>query len=113
MSKPCSPRRFCSEFFEIVLLVSIGLAMPPSQAYSGLTYIYTYIIVGDLELFTAGGLVYLKVDAWVAGARGRHWFSKSAWQPAFDPLTSVIANLALKFYARRRLSRPFSRKGEG
>lgn len=53
-------------FFEVVLLLAVGLtAKEPSNAYGGLTYIYTFVIVGVLGLFTAGGVLYLKIDSWV------------------------------------------------
>jgi hypothetical protein len=75
--------------FEIILLLAFGLTMEPSAAYGGLTYIYSYTIVGILCLLTAAGLLYLKVGGWVKGPRGRKWRQKSVWQPWLDPLPAI------------------------
>ncbi|KAK0619663.1 amino acid permease-domain-containing protein, partial [Immersiella caudata] len=83
--------------FEIVLLLAFGLTMEPSAAYGGLTYIYTYTIVGILGLLTAAGLPYLKVDRWVKGPRSRKWRQKSVWQPWLDPLPVIVATICLGF----------------
>ncbi|KAK4450195.1 amino acid permease-domain-containing protein [Podospora aff. communis PSN243] len=83
--------------FEILLLLVFGLTMEPSAAYGGLTYIYTYTIVGILGLLTAAGLLYLKADGWVRGPRGRKWRQKSVWQPWLDPLPVTVATVGLGF----------------
>ena len=83
--------------FEIILLLSFGLTMKPSAAYGGLTYIYTYATFGALGVLTVSGLLYLKVDSWVKGPRGRKWRQKSLWQPWLDPLPVIVATLSLVF----------------
>ena len=83
-------------FFEIVLVLGVGLSVEPSQAYRLLTYIYTFSIVGILGLFTAGGLLYLKIDSWLS-KNGRNWKEKSIWQPWLDPLPAIVATVALAF----------------
>ncbi|KAK4183373.1 amino acid/polyamine transporter I [Podospora australis] len=101
--------------FEIILLLAVGLTMDvPSQAYGGLTYVYTFVIVGILGLFTAGGLLYLKVDSWVRGpAKSRKWRMKSVWQPWLDPLPAVVATLSLAFLVIAAFVPPDQRKRTG
>lgn len=92
-------------FFEILLVLAVGLTVEPSKAYSLLTYLYTFTIVGVLGLFTAGGLLYLKIDSFLERYRpslsslgtGRHWKEKSIWQPWLDPLPAVVATFSLFF----------------
>ncbi len=90
---------FLHWLFEVILLLAIGLSMDvPSQAYGGLTYVYTFVVVGVLGVFTAGGLLYLKIDSWVLGARSRRkWDLKSMWQPWLDPIPAVVATVALTY----------------
>jgi amino acid transporter len=80
---------------EVILVVVVGAPLPLSQAYNFLTYMYTFVIVGVLGLFTAGGLLYLKLDSLVLGTDGRRWRNRSAWQPWLDPLPAVLAPAAL------------------
>lgn len=89
-------------FFEILLVLVVGLTVEPSKAYRLLTYIYTFVIVGVLGLFTAGGLLYLKIDSFLDKYRGgstggRKWAEKSVWQPWLDPLPAVVATFSLAF----------------
>ncbi|KAM7224585.1 amino acid transporter [Rhypophila decipiens] len=99
-------------FFEILLVLVVGLTIEPSKAYRLLTYLYTFIIVGVLGLFTAGGLLYLKIESYIQRRRaskqqrtrgepvtvkGRNWHEKSVWQPWFDPLPAIVATVSLAF----------------
>ncbi|KAK3368785.1 amino acid permease-domain-containing protein [Podospora didyma] len=84
-------------FFEVVLVLAVGLATEPSKAYRLLTYLYTFIIVGVMGLFTVGGLLYLKIDSLIGGRRTRNWRAHTVWQPWLDPLPAVVATLALGF----------------
>ncbi|KAI9860210.1 MAG: hypothetical protein M1813_006320 [Trichoglossum hirsutum] len=83
--------------FEVILVLVVGLSLPPFQAYSFLTYLYTFTIVGVLGLLTVGGLLYLKLDSLIAGGNGRNWKAKVAWKPWLDPLPVVLATAALGF----------------
>jgi amino acid transporter len=81
--------------FEVILVLVVGISLPPAQAYNFLTYLYTFTIVGVLGLLTVGGLLYLKLDSLLAGENGRNWKAKVAWKPWLDPLPAVLATAAL------------------
>ncbi|KAK3369320.1 amino acid/polyamine transporter I [Lasiosphaeria ovina] len=83
--------------FEILLVLAVGLSVEPSKAYRLLTYLYTFVIVGVLGLFTVGGLLYLKIDSIISGRRSRNWREKTEWRPWLDPLPAFIATAALAF----------------
>ncbi|RYP74152.1 hypothetical protein DL771_003210 [Monosporascus sp. 5C6A] len=101
-------------FFEVVLLLTVGLtAKEPSNAYGGLTYIYTFVIVGILGLFTVGGVLYLKIDSWTRGPRSRKWRLKSVWQPWLDPLPAVVATVSLAFLLFAAFLKPSEGKERG
>jgi L-asparagine transporter-like permease len=101
--------------FEIALLLAVGLtARQPSSAYGGLTYIYTFVIVGVMGLLTAGGVLYLKIDSWTRGSsRSRKWTLKSVWRPWLDPLPAVVATASLAFLLFAAFARPSYGKETG
>jgi amino acid transporter len=80
--------------FEIILVLSVGLSLPPSEAYNTLTYLYTYVITGILGFLAVVGLLYLKVDAWL-NPKGRHWNQKREYRPMLDPLPCIVAVVSL------------------
>jgi len=83
--------------FEVGMLLAVGLPMSSSsQAYGGLTYVYSFVITGILGFLTTAGLVYLKTDSLLKPSR-RKWSQKSTWKPYLDPLPSVLASVALVF----------------
>jgi amino acid transporter len=93
--------------FEVILVLVVGFSVPKlTQAYNLLTYLYSFIILGILGLLTVGGLLYLKLDAWLHRWRsspmhgrggGRRWDEKAEWKPWLDPLPTVVATVALTF----------------
>jgi amino acid transporter len=83
--------------FEVILVIVVGCSLSITAAYSFLTYLYTFIIVGILGLLTAGGLLYLKLDSLLARGNGRNWEANVAWKPWFNPLPAVLATAALGF----------------
>jgi len=94
---------FVHWFFASLLVAVAGATTPPDRAYTLLTYVYTFVVVGFFGLLTAGGLLYLKIDSWLnrstAGPggkrRGRRWADKTAWTPWVDPLPCIVATVAL------------------
>lgn len=92
--------------FEVTLVLAVGLALPPSKSYRFLTHLYTFAVVGVLGLFTAGGLLYLKLDSLVAGTKSRNWRTKAAWKPWLDPLPTVLAVASLSLIVFASFVRP-------
>lgn len=85
---------------EIVLVLSVGLSLAPSEAYNALTYVYTYVVTGILGFLAVVGLLYLKVDAWLKPQTGRRWNQKREYRPMLDPLPCIVAvgSLALLLF---------------
>lgn len=82
--------------FEIILVLSVGLSLAPTEAYNTLSYLYTYVITGILGFLTVVGLLYLKVDAWLKPRTGgRRWNQKREYHPMLDPLPCIVAVASL------------------
>ncbi|KAK1833588.1 amino acid transporter [Podospora conica] len=76
----------------VLLIAAVGAALPnPRDAYKFLVYLKAFTILGVLGLLTVGGLLYLKVDAWVSPNGGRGWSRKKQWWPWLDPVPCVLA----------------------
>ena len=100
--------------FEIILVLSVGLTLEPTEAFNTLSYLYTYVVTGILGFLTVTGLLYLKADAWLSPRkRGRHWERKSGWSlPFVGWLPCIVAVAALGLMLFGAFVEP-SRKGAG
>lgn len=85
---------FLHSVFEVFLILAAGLALDPPDAYQLLTSLKVFTVVGILGTLTAGGLLYLKIDSWARGSRGRGWYGIVKFLPWLDPLPVLIAPLA-------------------
>jgi hypothetical protein len=59
-----------------VVLVLVTIHMKPSEQYSILTGLYSYVNLNVVGLLVSGGLIYLKIDSFLKGDKGRDWNSK-------------------------------------
>lgn len=78
---------------EVVFILAFGLPLGPVRAYRILAAIKTATLVGILGLFTAAGLLYLKIDAWLyrKTEKGRQWATHVQWLPLLSPLHAIVA----------------------
>ncbi|KAK1756357.1 amino acid transporter [Echria macrotheca] len=88
----------------IVLVLAFGLSLPPSRSYALLTFLQTFTIVILLGCLTVCGLLYLKIDSWLARPGNRGWLSRKGqddgvrrWRPYFDPMPNIVAAASLVF----------------
>ncbi|TPX08825.1 uncharacterized protein E0L32_009765 [Thyridium curvatum] len=82
---------FLHSVFEVILILAAGLALDPPDAYELLTSLKVFTVVGILGTLTAGGLLYLNIDSWARGSRGRGWYGIVKFLPWLDPLPVLIA----------------------
>jgi amino acid transporter len=89
-----------------VILVAVTAILPPNQQYMFLVYLYVYINQVIIGTLVAGGLLYLKLDSFFNGKKGRAWAHKVAWKPWIDPLHAVVYFLVMGFLLFASLARP-------
>lgn len=97
--------------FEVILILAFGLTMEPSDAYGGLTYMYTYVIFGVFGFLTAAGLLYVKMK--LEPNRDRRWSELSRGRPWLDPVPAVIATVCLGFLLLAAFAKPSPGKEAG
>jgi amino acid transporter len=90
----------------VTFVLIIGAPLPHTTAYRLLTYFKVFAILITLGSFTVWGLLYLKIDSWVRGPRGRRWYRNVKWKPWLDPLHVVVASLALGFLLFATFAKP-------
>ncbi|KAM7196199.1 amino acid transporter [Rhypophila sp. PSN 637] len=92
--------------WEIILVLTVGLSMPPTEAYNTISYLYTYVITGILGFMVVAGLLYLRLDAFLhryvlprgphGEVKGRHWDTKSEWSiPYVGALPALVSSVGL------------------
>jgi amino acid transporter len=59
-----------------IVLVLVTVHMKPSEQYSILTGLYSYVNLNVVGLLVSGGLIYLKMDAFFKKDKGRDWNNK-------------------------------------
>lgn len=67
--------------FEVIMILAVGIPLEPTPAYRLLTSIKVFTVMGILCFFTVGGLLYLKVDSWTRGLRGKAWYANVKFFP--------------------------------
>jgi len=91
---------------EVAFVLGIGIPFPHTTAYRLLTYFKVFGLVITLGAFTVWGLLYLKVDSWARGPKGRQWYRNVQWKPWLDPLHAVVASAALGFLLFATFAKP-------
>ncbi|PGH14655.1 hypothetical protein AJ80_05836 [Polytolypa hystricis UAMH7299] len=84
-------------WFTSIFLVAVTSMLRPAVAYSLLVYLFSYVNVGVWGLLTAGGLLYLHLDSYIRGPKGRNWANKVVWLPFLSPLPEIIYFLGMGF----------------
>jgi amino acid transporter len=93
-------------WFSSIFLILVTAMLKPSVAYSFLVTLYSYVNVAVLGLLTGGGLLYLKIDYWTRGEKGRDWGNKTQWKPWLDPLPTIIYAFSMAFLLVASFVRP-------
>jgi amino acid transporter len=84
-------------WFSSILLIAFTSMLSPVTAYSFLTSLYSYVNCILIGALVSGGLLYLKLDSWYRGERGRDWAHKVNYRPRMDPLHAFVYFFATAF----------------
>ena len=68
-----------------IILVLVTIPLKPSTQYSFLTALYSYVNLNVIGMLVSGGLLYLKLDSFFKGDKGRDWNSKVNCKFSFEP----------------------------
>jgi hypothetical protein len=116
-------------WFTSILLILATSMLKPDKAYSALVSLYSYVNVGVIGCLVSGGLLYLKIDSYVAKFKrrrakrveykgshiteievgsqsGRNWAEKADFKPWIDPLHCIVYFFALSFFLFGAFAKP-------
>ncbi|KFY67516.1 hypothetical protein V496_01536 [Pseudogymnoascus sp. VKM F-4515 (FW-2607)] len=82
-----------------IILILVTSMLKPAVAYSFLVSLFSYVDVAVVGFLVSGGLLYLKIDSWIRGDRGRNWAGKVKFTPPWiDPVHAIVYFLAMGFF---------------
>ena len=96
---------WCSSVF----LILITLSLPPVTQYTFLSAIYSYCLINILGCLVSGGLLYLKLDSYFRGERGRNWTARAGstgFIPWVSPVHAIIYFIANTFMLFASFAKP-------
>jgi amino acid transporter len=85
-------------WFTSVLLIAVTSMLKPVTAYAFLVSLYSYVNCAVVGFLVSGGLIYLKLDSYFRGERGRNWANLADFVPWLSPLHAVIYFAATGFF---------------
>jgi amino acid transporter len=85
-------------WFSSILLVAVTSMLSPVTAYSFLASLYSYVNCILIGALVSGGLLYLKLDSWFRGKKGRDWAHKVNYTPWLNPLHVFVYFSATAFF---------------
>ena len=66
-----------------IILVLVTIPLKPSTQYSFLTALYSYVNLNVVGMLVSGGLLYLKIESFFKGDKGRDWNNKVSCKFAY------------------------------